>query len=147
MKPYVICILLFILYSTASAQQLHQRGENAVDLDSVNLQTYSEDKKILVDEWPRFKEKDSDFDAYTVSHLIYPSEARKRFIEGVVYVSYIIDIDGKVKDVPVMQSSNLLLDTAAMDVVRGSPKWKPERYKGKAVRIKKVSKITFSLEF
>ena len=82
MKPYVICILLFVLQSIAFAQQLQQRGENAVDLDSVNLQTYSEDKKIIVDEWLRFKEKDSDFDAYIVGILFIQQKPASNSLKG-----------------------------------------------------------------
>ena len=128
------------------AQQLQQRDENPIDLDSVNLNTYSENKNILVDERPTFKGKNSDFDVYIMSHLIYPYQARQRFIEGTVYVSYIIETNGKVKDVRVIQSSSSLLDAAAIEVVANSPKWRPARYKGKAIPYKKISKIVFSLK-
>ena len=145
MKTFLTSIAILFLQSIVFAQQFQQRDSAVVDLDSINLRTYSNGAKVPVDEWPRFKGENSDFDAYISSHLIYPAEARQRSIEGTVYVSYIIDTNGKVKDVRVMQSSSALLDQAAIDVIAHSPKWKPGRYKGKPVRIKNISKVVFSL--
>ena len=145
MKIFLTTIAILFLQSIVFAQQFQQRDSVVVDLDSVNLHTYSNGTKVFVDEWPRFKGKNSDFDAYIKSHLMYPTEARQRSIEGTVYVSYSIETNGKVKDVRVMQSSSVLLDQAAIDVVSYSPKWKPGRYKGKPVQIKNISKVVFSL--
>jgi|GEM_PF-2648588 len=145
MKLFLTTIAILFLQSIVFAQQFQQRDSAVVDLDSVNLRAYSNGTKVSVDEWPRFKGNNSNFDAYIRSHLMYPVEARQRSIEGAVYVSYIIDTNGKVKDVRVIQSSSSLLDKAAIDVIAHSPKWKPGRYKGKPVRIKNISKVVFSL--
>src|SRR6188508_1564176 len=109
MKIFLTSIAILFLQSIAFAQQLQQRDSAVVDLDSVNLRAYANGTKVSVDQWPRFKGKNSDFDAYIRSHLMYPVEARQRSIEGTVYVSYSIETNGKVKDVRVMQSSSALL--------------------------------------
>src|SRR4051812_22264917 len=133
MKTFFIIVATLFLKSSLFAQQLQMRDSNAVDLDSIDIDNYSEHAELLVDEPPIFKGKHSDFNAYIKKHLIYPTEAQSKFIEGTVYVSYIIDIDGKVKNVRIMQSSNPTLDQAALDVVAHSPKWKPATFKGKPV--------------
>lgn len=145
MKKIFISIITFLVYSVSFGQQLQQRDPNPVDLDSINIDTYSEQPGLLIDKDPIFKWKNSDFKTYISKHLIYPEEARSKLIEGGVYVSYIIGIDGKVKNVKVIQSSNPALDEAAINVVAHSPKWKPARYKGKPVAFKKISKVVFSL--
>ena len=145
MRTFIISILTFFLYSIGFAQQIQQRDENPVDLDSVNLDTYYlEIDNLLVDELPRFKGKKADFNNYISTHVVYPTEAYNRFIEGVVYISYVIDTTGKIKDAVILQSANSLLNAAALDVIMNSPKWKPASYKGKPVSFKKISKITFS---
>lgn len=143
MKTILISIIIFSLYSMAYAQQLQQRDPNPVDLDSINVDAYYS-QEFLVDALPRFKGKKGDFNKYISTHVVYPTEAYNRFIEGTVYVSYVIDTNGKVKDVVIVQSANALLNAAVIDVVVNSPKWKPALYKGEPVPYKKMSKVTFS---
>lgn len=145
MKTLFISITVLFCQFTLFAQQLQQRNQNAVDLDSVNIDMCYDDKKLLLDEGPIFKRENSDFDSYIVSHLIYPEEARKELIEGNVYVSFVIDTNGKVKDVRIMYSSNSIFNQAATDVISHSPKWKPGTYKGKPVRVKKMARVKFVL--
>jgi TonB family protein len=49
---------------------------------------------------------------------IYPEEARKAEIKGIVILSVRTDIYGKVKDILVTKSADPLLDQAAIDAVK-----------------------------
>lgn len=145
MKPLLLSIVL-LLHTALFAQQLQQRDSNAVDLDSIDIDTYYTQEGVSFDESPKFKGKHSDFNAYIKMHLVYPEQAKNKRIDGVVYVSYVIDVDGKIKDVKIVQSSNPALDKAAIDVIAQAPKWKPARIKGKPVPYKKMSRVIFILK-
>jgi TonB family protein len=50
---------------------------------------------------------------------VYPALARKRGIEGTVYISFRIDYDGKPEGISILRSSGFgILDAATVDVVR-----------------------------
>lgn len=55
--------------------------------------------------------------AFVSKNLIYPPKALKKRVEGVVELSYIVDIKGKVKDIKVIKSLGFGCDKEAQRVV------------------------------
>jgi len=78
------------------------------------------------------------------SHLVYPSKAVRKKIEGTVLLQFIVDRDGTVTDVHAL-SGDPLLQEAALDAMAKSPKWTPATQHGKRVRSYKKQPITFHL--
>jgi len=76
----------------------------------------------------------------------YPEQAKKDGIMGVVYVGYIVTRTGKVESVEVERSAHPLLDAEAVRVVSEMPQWTPGTQRGKAVDVKLVVPIKFSLQ-
>ena len=79
-------------------------------------------------------------------YLKYPDQAVKDGIQGTVHVSFVIDKDGKVRDVEVVKSADPLLDAEAVKVISASPKWRPARVNGQKVSSSMTLPVEFRLE-
>jgi len=79
-------------------------------------------------------------------YLKYPKYAVENGIQGRVFVDFVIDEDGNVKDVKVSRSVHTALDEEAIRVVSASPKWKPGRHRGKKVKVAMTIPVDFRLE-
>lgn len=77
--------------------------------------------------------------------LEYPPRAKSRELEGYVVLSMLIDRDGHVETVKVLESEPVgIFESAAMNNVRGW-RFEPARYKGRAVRSWANQTIRFNL--
>lgn len=79
-------------------------------------------------------------------YLKYPAEAVKDGIQGTVQVSFVIDKEGKVRDVEVVKSVDPRLDAEAVKVISVSPKWRPARVNGQKVSSSMTLPVEFRLE-
>jgi protein TonB len=77
-------------------------------------------------------------------HLVYPKKAVRKRIEGVVLLQFIVDKDGSVSNVQVLDGDPILAE-AALKAMADSPKWKPAIQNGKLVKSYKKQPITFKL--
>jgi periplasmic protein TonB len=66
----------------------------------------------------------------------YPKEEMKAGIEGMVYLSFIIEKDGSISNIQVLKGvkNGPGLDAEAVRVVSMMPKWKPAENNGRVVR-------------
>jgi TonB family protein len=102
---------------------------------------------VVVEEMPQFPGGGMDAMIQWIGQQMkYPEQAKKDGIQGVVYVGYIVNKAGKVESVKVERSAHPLLDTEAVRVVAAMPDWKPGTQRGKAVDVKLVIPIQFSLK-
>ena len=83
---------------------------------------------------------------WVYQYLKYPKYAVENGIQGRVYVDFVIDESGNVKDVKVSRSVHTALDEEAVRVVSASPKWKPGRHRGKKVKVAMTIPVDFRLE-
>lgn len=102
---------------------------------------------VVVEEMPQFPGGGMDAMIQWIGQQMkYPEQAKKDGIQGVVYVGYIVNKAGKVESVKVERSAHPLLDAEAIRVVAAMPDWKPGTQRGKAVDVKLVIPIQFSLK-
>jgi TonB family protein len=104
---------------------------------------------VVVEQMPKFNEADengSEFRKYIAENLVYPKEAAKSGIQGRVFVQFIIDSEGFIKDAKVIRSVHELLDAEALKIVESSPKWIPGKQRGKEVNVQFTFPINFVLE-
>jgi len=78
-------------------------------------------------------------------NLIYPEEAKSKGIEGGVAVEFIIEGDGTITNVKILQGLHPDLDEEAIRVVNMFPKWKPCKTLGKPVRCYFQLLVSFTL--
>ena len=84
--------------------------------------------------------------AYLSANLGYPTTARRKGIEGIVLVAFIVNTDGTVSDFELLKGIGGGCDEEAIRIVKNSPKWTPGMQDGKAVRTLMRLPINFTLE-
>jgi protein TonB len=100
---------------------------------------------ITVEQMPKFRGGDADLLYYLGSETRYPEIAREYDLEGVVYVSFVIDKTGKIKDVKIARSVDYHLDKEALRVIKSMPDWKPGKQNGQPVSVQFTVPIKFVL--
>lgn len=101
---------------------------------------------LVAEEMPLFQGKDlNTFRSWLQSQIRYPAEALKRGIEGRVVLSFIVERDGSVSTIELLQSPDRILSEEARRAVAASPKWSPGRQKGHLVRVRYTLPVDFSI--
>ncbi|MBE9511292.1 MAG: energy transducer TonB, partial [Bacteroidetes bacterium] len=102
---------------------------------------------FIVEDMPKFSyDSIESFDAfrkYVMYNLIYPEEAAKKGTEGKVFVQFVVDKNGDVKNVEIVKGAGPLLDAEAIRVIKSSPRWIPGKQKGKEVNVAFTFPIMF----
>ena len=77
----------------------------------------------------------------------YPAMARDAGVSGRVFVRYMIDENGKVRDVTIVRGvpGGKALEQEAVRVINELPKMKPGKQRGKAVRVQYTVPVNFKL--
>jgi len=101
-----------------------------------------EDKNETV---PQFVGGDEAFAKFLSENIKYPESAKKNNKAGMVYVSFIVDKNGKVKNAAVKRGFDTDCDNEALRVISMMPDWKPGTAKGKPVDSEMVLPVKFSL--
>ncbi|MBE9598216.1 energy transducer TonB [Pedobacter sp. MC2016-24] len=94
---------------------------------------------------PTFPGGMDKFYAYLSKSIRYPAAAQEINIQGKVFVSFIIERNGKLSDIKVERKLGYGTDEEAIRVLNASPRWIPGIQNGIAVRVKYNIPISFSL--
>jgi len=105
------------------------------------------DDKIVdfVQDMPQFIGEDGTFENYIKKNVKYPDYAKLLGVTGVVLLEFVVEKDGSVSNVKVLQSVYPDLDAEAIRVVSSSPTWKPGKQSFIPVRVKQIVPIRFVL--
>jgi len=99
----------------------------------------------VVEKKPLFPGGDKALLQFITSNTKYPPISRENNIEGKVYVSFVIDSNGKVTNATVVHGIDPYLDAEALRVISKLPNWEPGRQRGIAVPVLFISTIKFKL--
>jgi TonB family protein len=83
--------------------------------------------------------------SFLSKNMTYPSQARRKGIEGTVFTMFIVDEQGKIHDPTVVRSVSRELDAEALRVIRLMKPWQPALIRGKAVKTRFVLPLKFRL--
>jgi TonB family protein len=100
---------------------------------------------MLVEKMPEYPGGENELYRYLATNIQYPAEAKKKGIQGRVFVTFIIEQDGRVTDVRILRGIGGGCDEEALRVVRAMPRWRPGVQKGKPVRVQYNLPISFKL--
>ena len=109
---------------------------------SAIIDKISEDTEIRA-EYPGGQ---SELMSFLRNNIRYPVEARRQGIKGRVVVKYIVERDGSISNVIVVEKVHPLLDEEAKRVTQLMPNWKPGMQDKQAVRSYFTLPISFKLE-
>lgn len=123
-----------------------QSGVNNIVLPAETVVDLNADiPRIFVEEMPSFIGGEEKLFKY-LSKIKYPAIARENGISGQVYVTFVIDKDGKIKDVKLLHGIGGGCDEEALKVIRNMPDWKPGRQNGQNVSVLFNLPVNFSLK-
>ena len=83
---------------------------------------------------------------FLAKNLRYPVKAIENRTEGKVVVRFVVEKDGSLSGVHVLNGADSYLDAEALRVVRSMPKWNPGQLDGKPVRTRFVLPVVFKLQ-
>jgi len=109
-----------------------------------------------VDSYPLFGEcvllacSNKELGGFIPQHIMYPEEAKKKGVEGKVYVRFIVEKDGTVGEISILKDLGFGTGASAVDVMNkmneSGPMWTPGQLNGQDKRVSMVLPFTFSLE-
>ncbi len=98
-----------------------------------------------VDEMPTYGKGLDDLYGFIAKNMRYPEEAKKKGIEGKVYMEFVVELDGSLSNVKVTKGIGYGCDEEVVRVMKAFPKWNPGEKSGKAVRTKMVLPVLFNI--
>jgi len=132
--------ILIIIFSIC-AIALQAQTTDSIQTESDGISVFN-----LVEKQPEFPGGEQALLDYIGSNVHYPKKARKKNIQGTVYISFIVEKDGKVSTVKVLRGIGGGCDEEAVRVVSSMPAWKPGYQRGKPVRVQFNLPIRFILD-
>lgn len=100
----------------------------------------------VVEEMPEYPGGMKAFVNYLKRKLVYPPQAKKENLEGVVAVQFVVEKDGRITSPTVVRSLRDDMDSAALTAIRNMPNWIPAREHGMRVRCKYSVPVQFKIE-
>ncbi|CAN5430946.1 hypothetical protein BH09BAC5_BH09BAC5_07320 [soil metagenome] len=106
--------------------------------------THVQPKRV---KWLPNPPKDPGLDAFFVKNIHYPQMAKEQGIEGVVYLTFVVDTKGNVKDIEILKGANPMLDREVLRVAKIMPNWEPVKDdNGELVEYQYSKPVRFKLQ-
>lgn len=141
--------LRFMLGGTDPSRDSTEVSLNAVPLPPTDGQDSSQEGAALffdvVDTPPSPVGGFKAWSRHLSENLTYPTSARMKGIQGTVLVSFIVNTDGTIEGIELVQGIGGGCDEEAIRIIKSSPSWTPGMIKGKAVRTRMKIPIGFRL--
>ena len=86
------------------------------------------------------------FRNWVQERLRYPTIAAENGISGRVTLTFVIEKDGSLTNIQVLQSPDRSLSDEAIRVLESSPKWTPGKQRSTPVRVKYTLPVEFRIQ-
>ena len=117
------------------------------EVEEVVEQIVEEEIFVTAEEMPTFQGGDlSKFRNWVQSNVKYPQIALENGIQGNVVIKFVVEKDGKLSNIQVLQSPDKTLSDAAVQVLQKSPKRKPGKQRNKPVRVTYTLPVAFKIQ-
>ena len=121
----------------------HQRPEIPLTLEADTSYKVYEYKQLEEVAKPYFADG-SNMGKFIATHLKFPAEAKEREIQGTVRMSFVVETDGSVSNIVIVNSVGGGCDIEAIRLLEETV-WIPAEKNGKYVRSSNMQDITFSI--
>lgn len=101
---------------------------------------------LVVEQMPEFPGGRQALLAFIGKNMRYPAQARRMQIAGTVYVSFVVDKEGKIEDVQVVKGIGSGCDEEAARVVRLFPSWSVGKQRGRPVKVRFTLPLKFNFD-
>lgn len=114
----------------------------------VKEEVIEDDQPFLIAEtMPSFQGGDlNKFRAWVQQNIRFPQIALENGIRGRVVLSFVIEKDGRLTNIQVLQSPDRSLSDEAIRVLSKSPKWSPGKQRNQVVRVKYTLPVDFRVQ-
>ena len=111
----------------------------------VEEEVVEDDQPFLIAEtMPSFQGGDlNTFRAWVQQNVKFPQIALENGIQGRVVLSFVIEKDGRLTNIQVLQTPDRSLSEEAIRVLSKSPKWTPGKQRNQVVRVKYTLPVDF----
>ena len=115
---------------------------------AVEEETVEDDQPFVkVEQMPSFQGGDlMTFRNWVMQKVKYPQIAQENNITGRVLLMFVIERDGSLTNIQVLQTPDSSLSDEAIRVLKSSPKWTPGKQRNQAVRVKYTLPIDFRIQ-
>ena len=115
---------------------------------AVEEEVIEEDQPFVkVEQMPSFQGGDLlTFRNWVMQKVKYPQIAQENNITGRVLLMFVIERDGSLTNIQVLQTPDSSLSDEAIRVLKSSPKWTPGKQRNQAVRVKYTLPIDFRIQ-
>ena len=113
-------------------------GEDEVGLGNNEIFT-------VVEKMPEFEGGEDKLREFLSKNIKYPAMARENGISGTVYITFVVEGDGKITDVKSLRGLGGGLTEEAIRVVKMMPNWTAGKQNGKPVRVQFTLPLKFTL--
>ena len=86
------------------------------------------------------------FRVWVLQNVKFPQLALENGVKGRVVLSFVIDKDGRLTNIEVLQSPDRTLTEEAVRVLNKSPKWSPGKQRDQVVRVKYTLPVDFRMQ-
>jgi periplasmic protein TonB len=111
----------------------------------VEVQDTDREVFVVVEQMPEFPGGQQALMKYMSSHLKYPEIAKEEGIQGKVFINFVVQEDGSLREVKVLRGVHPSLDQEAMRVVKSMPLWNPGKNNGKVCCVQYNLPVMFKL--
>ena len=128
--------------------ELIQETVVEVNKDTILEEEKTEEETIIntiINEKPDFPGGNEARIQFLQNNIIDPTAARESGIQGIVYITFIVEKDGSINDVKIVNGIGGGCDQEAIRVVKAMPKWSAGKKNGKAIRAQMNLQIQFAL--
>jgi protein TonB len=141
----------------ATQDDLSAKTNTEVPTEEVEVEVKDEGPKVIetpvqaeiftvVEEQPGYPGGEEARISYLQQNIKYPEEAKELGIQGKVFVTFVVEVDGSISDVRVLRGIGGGCDEEAIRVVKSMPKWVPGKQRGVPVRVQFNLPIKFTLQ-
>lgn len=144
-----IATIIFSLVILLSSITVKGQSEITLNVDTPKAKApkFGDDKIfVVVEHEPDFKGGMVAFHKYLQKNILYPAKSFENRIQGNVFVTFIVEMDGSLSDLKVVRGVSDDIDAEAIRVIKDSPKWNPGMQNGIIVRVAYTLPISFSLQ-
>jgi periplasmic protein TonB len=124
--------------------------EEEIKVEEVKEQVIQQEapKEIftVVEEQPGYPGGDEARIKFLQENIKYPEEAKELGVQGKVFVTFVVEVDGSITDVRVLRGIGAGCDEEAIRVVKSMPRWVPGKQRGQPVRVQFNLPIKFTLQ-
>ena len=128
----------------AEQQEIKENPENKEQPEVVDMYDEPVDFRV-VEDLPQFPGGAAEFMKWLTKNLKYPPSAQQRKVRGKVVAQFIVNTDGSVSDLELVQKLEASCDREVLRVLQMMPKWQAGIMNAKPCRTKVCIPIVFNL--